>query len=212
MRTSLTQSSPEGRSETQPKKLSKNTGEMVSPVEGEPFRFRVQSDQTEEQYLVDIQETGFSGACNCMHFLARLAPKIAHGERGPTVRCKHIRRAREHFLEYVLPRLAKELGMEEPDIYEGSHPTTEYQRIRLQFLAKHTKCAVFPALKSSEIHHAFGRLGNLLTETRLWIPVSRAGHVFVDANRNKARTMTWNGVPLLAPLGEWNNPKKERLT
>lgn len=194
---------------TPPKQPSANTG-GVEILEGEPFRFLVASDKNQEKYVVDVQNAGWLGACNCMHFSVRCAPKIAGGERGPELRCKHIRRAREFFLEAVLPKLAKAMGMEEPDILPRK-PSTEYLRLRQEFLAKHPKCVVFPALNSCDVHHAFGRRGPLLTEVKLWIPVSRLGHCWVDANRNEARQRSWNGIPLLAPLGEWNNPNKNRL-
>ena len=211
MHTSSTASSPNERSETPPRKPSENTG-LVEQIAGEPFRFLVQSESTAEKYVVDIQEAGWTGWCNCPHFLCRLAPKIAQGERGKVYRCKHLRFAREFFLETVLPKLADAMGMSEPEVFETAKPATEYMKLRNEFLAKHRRCAVFPALFATEIHHAFGRSGSLLLETKLWIPVSRLGHNFVDANRNKAREMTWNGIPLLAPIGEWNNPRKERLT
>lgn len=191
------------------KQPSVNTG-GVEEFPGEPFRFLVASDKNQEKYLVELQNAGWVGACNCMHFSVRCAPKIAGGERGPELRCKHIRRAREFFLENVLPKLAKAMGMEEPDILPRK-PSTEYLQLRQEFLAKHPKCVVFPALNSCDVHHSFGRRGALLTEVRLWIPVSRLGHQFIDANRNEARKRSWNGIPLLAPLGEWNNPNKDRL-
>jgi len=176
----------------------------VEPVEGEPFRFRVKSDTTDEMYLIDIQDCGFTGACNCMHWLARIAPKVALGLRGPKARCKHIVRAREYFLEHVLPKLAFAMGMDEPDLLEGPKPTTEYMRKRNAFLSKYRKCAVYPMLDASEPHHSRGRLGPLLLDERYWIPVSRIGHCRIDAEREWARTQIWNGVPLLCARGDWN--------
>ena len=213
MHTSLTASSPRERSETQPRKPSENTG-LVEQIEGEPrlviqvpnepFRFLVQSESTAEKYLVDIQEAGWTGWCNCAHFLCRLAPKIAQGERGATVRCKHLRKAREFFLETVLPKLADAMGMSEPEVFETAKPATEYMKLRNEFLAKHRRCAVFPALFATECHHSRGKLGSLLTDSRFFIPVSRLGHNKIDANREWARGQYWNGIPLLCARGEWN--------
>jgi len=188
----------------------------VQPVNGEPFRFMVTSDRNAEVYLVDIQDCGWTGACNCMHFLVRCAPRIGGGARGPEVRCKHIRRAREVFLETVLPKLARAMGMDEPDITPESviaAQTTQYARDRLHFLNTHRKCAVFPALNATDIHHSRGRLGPLLLDQRFWIPVSRAGHIWIDTNRDAARQKEWNGVPILCARGHWNvTPERQPWT
>lgn len=87
----------------------------------------------------------------------------------------------------------------------------EYRSIRADFLSRNRSCAVYSNKKSTQVHHAFGRLGPLLIESKLFIPVSLSGHQWIDANRDDARKLSWMGVPLLAPNGEWNNPKKWRL-
>lgn len=179
----------------------------MSNVEGEPFRFLVQSDQTDEKYLVDVQDCNFTGACNCMHFLVRCAPKIAYGQRGPTVRCKHISRAREFFLEEILPKLAVAMGMDEPDIQHEATVDSErslYSVRRREFLGMYPRCAVFPALPAKQVHHSRGRLGPLLLDQRFWIPVSMAGHNWIDSHREEARQRDWRGVKLLCARGNWN--------
>jgi hypothetical protein len=180
---------------------------VVEEVPDEPFRFRVQSAKTNEKYLVDIQTHKFTGECNCMHYLARIAPKVAQGLRGPEARCKHLRLAREYFLENILPKLALAMDMEEPEInsdedcYAGN---TEYARARNAWLGTLRQCAVYPALRATEVHHSRGKLGRLFMEKRLWIPVSRLGHTFIHDHPNQARAMTWNGVPVLCSKGDWN--------
>jgi len=49
----------------------------------------------------------------------------------------------------------------------------------------------------------FGRDGDLLCFKAGWLGVSRAGHIWIDANRDEARKRKW-----LAPVGLWNNPRK----
>jgi len=205
MSTNLPRSKPVKSSETPPKPPSASIG--VEQVEGEPFRFFVQSDVTAEKYLVDVQECGFTGSCNCMNFLVKCAPKIAYGARGPTVRCKHIRRARECFLEDVLPKLAKAMGMDEPDIPHESLIDSQrslYSVRRAEWLKVNRKCAVFGSLPASQVHHSRGRLGKLLLDQKWWIPVSMAGHQWIDSHRDEARTRDWFGVPLLCARGNWN--------
>lgn len=53
----------------------------------------------------------------------------------------------------------------------------------------------------SEVHHTRGRLGELLTDKRYWMPVSKAGHRFIHANISEARKRGW-----VCPIGQWNVP------
>jgi len=69
----------------------------VIPIEGERFRFFVQSDTAPDtQYLTDLEECDGVGMCDCPHWRCRLAKRIAKGER---VRCKHTEAAREFALD-----------------------------------------------------------------------------------------------------------------
>lgn len=52
----------------------------------------------------------------------------------------------------------------------------EYTKKRKVFLAKHPTCAVFPNLKSVEVHHKKGRAGDLLLDETYWLAVSEEGH------------------------------------
>lgn len=74
----------------------------------------------------------------------------------------------------------------------------EYYKLRKPFL-EGKRCAVFPHLTATDVHHVRGRAGSLLLDTRYWLPVSRAGHYWIDTHRNEARARGW-----LAKLGEWN--------
>lgn len=51
------------------------------------------------------------------------------------------------------------------------------------------RCAVFPVLPATEIHHKRGRVGALLNDERYWLPVSRKGHVEIEMNPAWARKM-----------------------
>lgn len=68
----------------------------------------------------------------------------------------------------------------------------EYNRRRPAFLHK-KKCAVYPALPATEIHHQKGREGYaddyarendipLILDERYWLPVSRKGHDKIGDN------------------------------
>lgn len=74
----------------------------------------------------------------------------------------------------------------------------EYAKKRKAFLDG-KRCAVFPHLEATEIHHVRGRLGPLLLDERHWLAVSRAGHLWIDAFRDEARAKGW-----LAQRGDWH--------
>ncbi len=68
------------------------------------FRYLVQSEERDHQYLVDISSYDWNGECDCPHFQCRLAPRVRDGEKG---RCKHIHAAREVALDDIGRRLQK---------------------------------------------------------------------------------------------------------
>ena len=70
------------------------------------FRYLVRSFNEQREYLVDISENDWIGQCDCPHWVCRLGPKIAQGER---LYCKHVRAAREVALDDIGRRLQKEL-------------------------------------------------------------------------------------------------------
>lgn len=57
-----------------------------------------------------------------------------------------------------------------------------YSVLRKMFLKQHPNCAVFPDRESAEVHHSYGRRGDMLLDTRFWFAVSREGHDKIHAN------------------------------
>ena len=93
---------------------------------------------------------------------------------------------------------------------ERSKRLREYAKRRVFFLAQFTNCAVFPELRSNEIHHTRGRVGRLLNMEDYWLPVSRKGHDWINAHPAEARKRTWEwcGLPFLCSVGQWNTVPK----
>jgi hypothetical protein len=80
----------------------------VSPVSNEPGRFRVTSRSGRGSRLVDLFMWSFNGACDCEDFEMRHAPKLRRGAApAAALRCHHIRRARELFLDLALRGVAR---------------------------------------------------------------------------------------------------------
>src|SRR6478736_5337907 len=90
---------------------------MRGEVHDYPTRIMVLSEEDQEDaYLVDLTEfevglndqgcMTFNGSCQCKDFIYRWLPRIKKPENmGKVFRCKHIRWAREHALEFMLPKL-----------------------------------------------------------------------------------------------------------
>lgn len=51
-----------------------------------------------------------------------------------------------------------------------------YMEKRKKFLEENPKCAVYPSLKSTEVHHKRGRRGTLYLDEKHWLAVSKKGH------------------------------------
>lgn len=64
----------------------------------------------------------------------------------------------------------------------------EYNKLRIQYLSKFVRCAVYPQKASTQIHHTRGRLGNMLCDIKWWLPVSQEGHRWIHDNPAEART------------------------
>lgn len=81
----------------------------VEEIQGEPFRFYVISrSQIEHKHLVDLEDYNFNGGCGCDGFKFRCEPELSRGANpSDRFRCWHIKRARSHFVDYVLPKLVK---------------------------------------------------------------------------------------------------------
>jgi len=73
----------------------------VRPVAGEPLRYWVRSRSNPgQEYLVDLEECGFNGACGCPQFQIRLMKQlrndrheIKNPKERPRRRCWHIAEA-----------------------------------------------------------------------------------------------------------------------
>lgn len=80
-----------------------------------------------------------------------------------------------------------------------------YIRRKKEFLAANPWCAVELKLRnkkvrSTEVHHRFGRRGPLLNWEKGWLAVSRKNHDWIHRNIEEARK---HG--LIADRGKWNN-------
>lgn len=81
-----------------------------------------------------------------------------------------------------------------------------YSKLRLEFLEKPENmfCAVYPHLRSTEVHHTMGRLGKLLNDTTKWIAVSREGHERIENFPKWAKEFGFSGdrLALVTPLNQ----------
>ena len=63
-----------------------------------------------------------------------------------------------------------------------------YSQLRKAFLSKEeNKTCIITGEPTTEIHHMKGRIGDLLTNTKYWIALSRDGHIFVEQNPEWAK-------------------------
>ena len=74
----------------------------------------------------------------------------------------------------------------------------KYRLLRDAFLWKAHCCHCF-VNAATDVHHAHGRIGNLLFYTHWWRPLCRECHTKVENNKDWARS-----VGLLCAAGEWN--------
>lgn len=65
----------------------------------------------------------------------------------------------------------------------------EYTVKRKKFLAENPRCAVYPKLMATDVHHKKGRVGSLFLDETWWLPVSRIGHNFIGENPEWAYKM-----------------------
>lgn len=81
--------------------------EGVEGIPNEPFRFYVQSRTARQQYLVDLEEFGWNGACSCQRFTFKCLPLLKMGAHpAGHLRCWHIERARDWFIRTIGPKIA----------------------------------------------------------------------------------------------------------
>jgi len=72
----------------------------VSPIPCEPLRFHVRSRTRSQVWLVDLEEYGFNGKCDCENFRFVHLPRLREDkEKGVKKwrRCYHIQRAFEFY-------------------------------------------------------------------------------------------------------------------
>ena len=85
----------------------------------------------------------------------------------------------------------------------------EYRLIREQFLREHPWCEACSQIygltgkrglhPANDVHHRQGRAASLLTDVSKFLSVCRTAHIWIDANRDKARELG-----LLCKRGDWN--------
>ena len=177
-------------------------------------RFFVESDRDpSKEYLVDLVENRGHGRCDCEDFRCRRQKMFEAGDATDEARCKHLIYVREAMAQALLEAFIKEaLQMERqpmpekkteyrglPSISESRKPRmAEYMKRRAKFLKKYPKCAVYPDLDATDVHHTRGRVGSLLLNTNYWMAVSRKAHNEIGDNIEWAREKGY-----IAAKGEW---------
>lgn len=68
------------------------------------------------------------------------------------------------------------------------HEIARYRTLRKKFLELNPRCAVYPHLPATEIHHKKGR-GIYLNDVSTWLAVSRQGHRKIEENPEWAKEM-----------------------
>jgi len=80
-----------------------------------------------------------------------------------------------------------------------------YRKLRIEFLARieNMFCAVYPDLRSDQVHHMRGR-GKYLNDTSTWLAVSGEGHAWIEANPklSKERGFTKSRLHLTDSINE----------
>lgn len=85
-----------------------------------------------------------------------------------------------------------------------------YRRVKAEWFARpeNQRCILFPSEPASDLHHSRGRRGPgkcLLTETRLFVPLSRRGHDWTQEHPTLARALG-----LLCPAGRYDTLPTEQ--
>lgn len=76
----------------------------------------------------------------------------------------------------------------------------EYAKVRKEYLAAHPKCEWCGYVGVLDIHHAYGRIGRLLCDTRGFRALCRECHDDVSNYPELARA-----AGMLCPYGHWNS-------
>lgn len=114
-------------------------------------------------------------------------------------RCASCNRADRKFANMKLPEDPKPIKKQSDEM---SRMMRIYAGVAAKFLKKHPRCAVIPTLPATEIHHKAGRSITayydewaeqrgicLLLDERLYLPVSREGHLEIEKRPAWARKM-----------------------
>lgn len=67
----------------------------------------------------------------------------------------------------------------------------QYNEDRKQFLYDNPRCAVFPHLRSNQIHHTNGRREDRLCDQEYWLAVSDDGHKYIHKHVAEAEKKGW---------------------
>jgi hypothetical protein len=83
----------------------------------------------------------------------------------------------------------------------------EYARVRLAYLKEHPWCEICKDTmglfeNARDIHHRYGTVGPLLTDTWTFLAVCRFHHRYIHDNIATSRKMGW-----ICEKGYWNNIK-----
>jgi hypothetical protein len=105
-------------------------------------------------------------------------PGCGKRTEGTTGLCSSHNKALRQVVKAPISRVSKKLQANLSNYKEAS---------RQWLIGK--RCAVFPVLKATEIHHKFGRVGKDLMDKDGWLPVSRKGHIEIELHPDWARKM-----------------------
>lgn len=92
--------------------MTTTLNEFPQVIEDGRYVYLVRSEVNPNKwYRVDIVANGGFGECSCTDWATRRLPAIKLGEEmGPATMCKHVEKARDHFLNHLLPVLAEKEG------------------------------------------------------------------------------------------------------
>lgn len=67
----------------------------------------------------------------------------------------------------------------------------EYKDVRRDYLSEHQKCEVCLTSEATSVHHAAGRLNDLLTDTTYFFAVCEECHAYIHAHPNESYERGW---------------------
>lgn len=89
--------------------MSRGQTIKVESIMGETGRFRVQSkSHPQRPHMVDLLDRTPIGSCSCLDYTTRRWPAYKLSLiTSDAYRCKHIKAAREHFMNLILEEMAE---------------------------------------------------------------------------------------------------------